>query len=95
MPEGIDWAALIKNAMDVYNVEIAGVIIVHVQQGTSLHMPGPSKHRPWGWGADCVVVDIAQVRLLLLLVLGTCKPGPCLGVRGGADCMRGGGYGLP
>ena len=36
MPEGIDWAALIKNAMDVYNVEIAGVIIIsaHVQQGT-------------------------------------------------------------
>jgi hypothetical protein len=24
VPEGIDWAALIKNAMDEYNVEIAG-----------------------------------------------------------------------
>ena len=24
VPAGIDWAALIKNAMDVYNVEIAG-----------------------------------------------------------------------
>ncbi len=24
MPEGVDWAALVKNAMDTYSVEIAG-----------------------------------------------------------------------
>ena len=24
VPEGVDWAAVVKNAMDKYNVEIAG-----------------------------------------------------------------------
>ena len=24
MPEGVDWAAVVKNAMDMYSVEIAG-----------------------------------------------------------------------
>ena len=52
MPEGIDWAALIKNAMDVYNVEIAGGL-------------GPSAGKVWRVGIMGYNARPANIELVL------------------------------
>lgn len=46
VPEGVDWAALVKNAMDTYSVEIAGGLgptvgkVSQIWQQTSGHIHG-------------------------------------------------------
>lgn len=52
VPEGIDWAALIKNAMDIYDVEIAGGL-------------GPSAGKVWRVGIMGYNAKPANVDLVL------------------------------
>ncbi|GAX73666.1 hypothetical protein CEUSTIGMA_g1117.t1 [Chlamydomonas eustigma] len=52
VPEGIDWAALIKNAMDEYNVEIAGGL-------------GPSAGKVWRVGIMGYNARPANIELVL------------------------------
>lgn len=53
VPQGIDWAALIKNAMDTYNLEIAGGL-------------GPSAGKVWRVGIMGYNATNANVDLVLL-----------------------------
>lgn len=50
MPEGVDWAAVVKNAMDKFNLEIAGGL-------------GPTAGKVWRvsvCAAECVCVCMSQ-----------------------------------